>query len=356
MSAKRIWILFWKEIRHGATNFLFLYSIVMPVLLTLLVALVFGDLFAQTPRLGIVDSGSSAVTAHLADLDQINTTVFASTEALQAAVERGTVELGIALPVDFDDAVRGGQETDLVIYRWGEAGIRNLILIETAVVRAVVDMSGFDMPVSVVTSQLGSADETTWSQRLLPLILIMAVMLGGLMIPASSLIEEKTRRTLTALTVTPATLLEVYLAKTLLGFIISTLMGVVILLLNNAFGNQPGLLVGVVAMGALMASAIGIIIGSLVNSIDAFMGTLKAFGIILFAPGIVEMFPAIPAWVGRVFPTYYMMNPLLEVSQNGAGFGDVAGELAILAAIVGALLLALVYVIEQQKKSLALAA
>jgi ABC-2 type transport system permease protein len=263
--------------------------------------------------------------------------------------------VGLSLPAGFDAALQSGGDVDFTAYRWGEAGIRSLLLLDSAVGRAVVDTLGVDLPVTVNAQQLGSANEATWSQRLLPVILLMAIMLGGLLIPASSLIEEKQRRTLTALTTTPASLLDVYLAKALLGFLISAFMGIVILLLNNALGNQPLLLIVVVAMGALLSSAIGIIVGSVVSNMDALLGVIKVFGIVLFAPGILEMFPGVPAWIGRVFPTYYVINPLLEVSQNGAGLGDIAADLAILAAIIGVLLLALTQVIERQQRQLALA-
>jgi ABC-2 type transport system permease protein len=125
--------------------------------------------------------------------------------------------------------------------------------------------------------------------------------------------------------------------------------------MNNAFGHQPLLLVTVVAMGALMASSIGIIMGSVVNDMDALMGVIKAFGIVLFAPGILQMFPSLPEWIGRFFPTYYILNPLLAVSQNGAGLGDIAVDLAVLAGITGILILVLTRLLERQQKQLALA-
>ena len=59
MDIQRILILLGKEVRLGATNFMSIYVLAMPVIISLLVALVFGDLIAQTPRLGIYDAGGS---------------------------------------------------------------------------------------------------------------------------------------------------------------------------------------------------------------------------------------------------------------------------------------------------------
>ena len=51
MSLRRIWVLFKKELGKSATNFFFVIAVVVPLVLTLLVTLVFGDLFSSTPRL-----------------------------------------------------------------------------------------------------------------------------------------------------------------------------------------------------------------------------------------------------------------------------------------------------------------
>lgn len=356
MSLRRVWILLVKELRQGASNFFFIYSLIIPVVLTLLVTLIFGDVFAATPRLGIYDAaGESSLTQALLDHGSIDTRLYASEAALQEAVERGAVEVGLSLPPGFEEALQGEEEIVFTAYRWGEAGVRSLLLLQSAVGRAVVDELGVDLPVSVAAEQLGRADTSTWGQRLLPLILLMAIMLGGLLIPASSLIEEKQKRTLVALTTTPTSLLDVYAAKMLVGFVISALMGLVILLLNDALGNRPALLLLVVTMGAVMSSALGIIMGSVVQNVDAMLGLLKAVGALLFAPGILALFPQLPGWIARIFPTYYLLNPLLEVSQRGADFGDIAADLAILAAMVGLLLLALTRVIERQQQKLAVA-
>ena len=53
-------------------------------------------------------------------------------------------------------------------------------------------------------------------------------------------------------------------------------------------------------------------------------------GIILFAPVLVYLFPAIPAWVGNIFPTYYIVQPIVDISQSAAGWSDVAFNVFIL--------------------------
>ena len=359
MDIQRILTLLGKEVRLGATNFMSIYVLVMPAVLSLLIALVFGDLFAQTPRLGIYDaSGSQQVIQPLLDHPSINTTLYDSEDALKRAVERGAEEVGLSLPAGFAGALQSDTaEIDFIAYRWGEAGVRNLLLLESAIGRAMTEAvgSGIDqLPVSVNAQQLGSANNLTWSQRLLPLLLIMSIVLGGLFIPATSLIEERQKHTLIALTTTPTTLLDVYLSKTLMGFILSAIMAVIILLLNGAFAGHIALLILVIALGGLMSSVFGIILGSVSKDMDTFMGIIKAAGILLYAPGILKIFPQVPEWIGRIFPTYYLMNPLLEVTQNGAGFADILIDVVVMVVLVAALLFLLNSVIGRQQQKLAL--
>ena len=359
MDIQRIWILLGKEVRLGATNFMSVYVLVMPVIISLLVALVFGDLLAQTPRLGLYDAGGSErFTQPLVDHPSINATRYDSEAALKRAVERGSEELGLSLPAGFNEALESGSaEVNFTVYRWGEAGVRNLLLLESTLGRALVEGSGSgvdQLPVSVNAEQLGSANTLTWSQRLLPLFLLMSIVLGGLFITASSLIEERQKRTLVALTTTPTSLLDVYLSKTIMGVIISSVMGVIILLLNGALAGQIALLLLVIALGGLMSAVSGVILGSVSKDMDTFMGIIKAAGLLLYAPGILKIFPQAPEWIGRIFPTYYLMNPLLEVSQNGAGFADIVIDVAVMAVIIAALLIILNNVIGRQQQKLAL--
>lgn len=358
MDIQRIWTLLGKEFRTGATNFMSIFVLIMPIVITLLVSLVFGDLFAQTPRLGLYDAGNSdTFVSHFTEHDSINTTLFSSESDLEAAVERGQVEMGISIPAGFDEDL--ADETAVIdnlnTYVWGEGSQRSLLMLEAAFSRAIINGTQIDFPVQVNSNQLGSANTATWSQRLLPLLLLMSIVLSGIFIPASSLIDEKVKKTLVALTTTPTSLFEVYLSKTLLGFFLSGLMAVIMLLLNRAFNGNIPLLLFVIGLSGLLASSIGIIMGSFSKDMDSFMGLIKAMGILLYAPGILELFPNIPAWIGRVFPTYYIMNPLLEITQNGAGFTDIVSDVAVLAALVGLALFGLSRMMERQQRQLALA-
>jgi ABC-2 type transport system permease protein len=60
-------------------------------------------------------------------------------------------------------------------------------------------------------------------------------------------------------------------------------------------------------------------------------------GILIFAPAIVYLFPRVPQWIGKIFPTYYLTAPVLEISQRGVTRPDVTLEELILIGLIVAL-------------------
>lgn len=352
MNLRVIGVLLRKEIRQGASNFFLTYAIIMPVVLSLLVGLVFGDLFSQTPRLGIYDAGESAMAAWLGAQPQVDVSLYSDETALRDAVGRGLVTGGVILPAGLD----ARETSQVTVLYWSESLAKDIAVIDSALDQAAAQITNAEPRITVRDVQLGAALTPTWSERLLPVIVLMTIVLGGVMVPSASLMDEKQKHTLSALTVSPASLFEVYISKALLGVGLGTAMGIIVLVLNNAFGGQPGLLILTMVMGSAASSLFGVILGSLISSINALLAVIKTLGLVLFAPALIQLIPDVPAWIGRLFPTYYVMNPVLEVSQRGASLADISGELVILLAIIGAMVLALALLMERQQQRLALAA
>lgn len=348
-ALSRVLTLLAKEFLHGPRNFLFILAIVVPLVLTLVVQLLFGSLFTGQPRLGLVDEGSSRLGAAAAAEDAIRVTRYDAAGDLRQAVANGAVDLGLVLPAGFDGNLAAGDTVAVNAYLWGQSLLKNRIILATTLSVLIRELAGQETPVEIITTPLGDVQNVPWEERLLPFVVLMTIILGGSMVPATSLVEEKQRGTLNALTVTPLSLGELYAAKGLLGFLLSLLMGIVILLLNHAFGTRPALLLLSLSLGAIMAVTFGILLGAFIKDINTLFATIKGLGILLYAPALVYLFPEIPAWIGRLFPTYYMIQPVVEIAQDGAGWAEVAPELTILALFDIALLAVIAFVIYAER-------
>lgn len=333
MSLRRVGILLAKEFLYGARSYMFVFSVVGPIVISVVVSLAFGTWLSNAPEMGIVDQGDSRMVTLFEELDAVTSTEYASVDALKSDVAAGRLDAGIVLPPGFDEDVIAGEDVAVPAYVWGESPAKNRTIISVAISDLVRELSGREAPVNIDSITLGGEAELSWSQRLLPMLVLMAMFLGGLMLPATSLATEKEKNTLVALAVTPVSLGDIFLAKGLLGFILSIFMGVLILILNQAFGHQPALLVLVLALGAVMAAELGMLLGAYINDFATLFTVWKTGGIILFAPIFVFLFPQIPQWVGNIFPTYYILQPIFEITQYGGGWVDIAVNTLVLVAI-----------------------
>ncbi len=330
MSLQRVAILLGKELWYGPKNFIFIFAIVLPVVLSLVLSLALGTLFSEKPRLGIVDEDSSQLVTMFEELDSVDYEEYATISDIKQAVESGGLDMGLVLPDGFDNSVIRGEGLEITAYIWGESLAKNRTILGVTVANLIREMAGQEAPVDIVTIALGDEVSVPWSDRLLPLIVLMTVFLGGLFIPAISVINEKEKKTLEALVITPTSIGDIFLAKGLLGFILSLSMGILVLVLNQAFGAQPLLLIMMLALGAVMASEIGLICGALIKDTTILFTIWKTGGILLFGPALIYMFPNIPQWIGRVFPTYYFVDPVVAISQRGSGWPEIATNVFIL--------------------------
>jgi ABC-2 type transport system permease protein len=334
MNIKRIAVLVSKEFRYGSKNTIFFFAIIVPVALSLFISLLVGTLFAGRPRLGVADLGKSQLVEKLSGLDYILLREFKSAEELRADVGRGALDMGVVLPLAFDAELQAGETPSLDVYTWGESLLKHRTTLGATLVRETIALAGYETLVETNIILLGEEASVPWNVRLFPLVVIMTIVLGGTMVPATFVVQEKEKRTLKALLVTPVSLAEAMIAKGLAGVIISLVMGVIILTINGAWGGQPVTLMVLLILSAMMASAGGIILGLLVKDFSTLFTAIKSIGILLYAPAILYIFPEVPGWIRRVFPTFYMIGPIIEVSLNNAAWGEIYLDVIILCILI----------------------
>ena len=354
MSLRRIGVLLGKELFQGPRNFIFVFVIVAPVAISFVVSLIFGTLFAEQPRLGIVDEGNSQLTTGARETAAIAVREYRSIADLRQAVDGGREDMGIVLPADFDASISQGEGTSVSAFIWGESSSRSRIILGVTIINLVREIAGQEPPLEIDSITLGEEVTIPWNERLLPLIVLMAVFLGGMFLPATSIISEKENRTLTALLVTPATPEDVFLAKGIVGMGLSLFSGMVILFLNQAFSANPLLLILVLALGAVMAVGLGLLMGVVLKDITTLFAIWKLGGILLFGPAFIYMFPQIPEWIGRFFPTYYILHPIVEISYWGGDWEVISTNVFVLIVLNLLLLGALALTLRRARRAASL--
>ncbi|MBN2075803.1 MAG: ABC transporter permease [Dehalococcoidales bacterium] len=354
MNLRRIGILFKKELFQGPRGFMFVWAIVMPIIFSFVLAAIFGTLTSEKPRLGVLNldeyNGDSSLTSMLEQYESIKYREYTDESAIRKAVEDGAVDMGIIVPVGLDESIKNREYVEIDAYIWGESQAKNRTILTITITNMIRELAGQESPVDINSISLGDKEVIPWSVRVLPLLMVFAVFLGGVFIPATSLIDEKIKRTMTALIVTPTSVIDVFIAKGFLGFLMSLSVGIIVLLVNKALGIHPFLLIMILALGGVMAVEIGLIFGALLKDISTLFAIWKTSAILLVGPGFIYMFPAIPQWIGRIFPTYYMLEPLMNITQKGAGWSQIAGNTLILLGIDVVIFIIFIFVLRRSSQ------
>ncbi len=352
MSAARILTIFRKDLKLGPRSPIFLYAVILPVLMTFVVQVAFTSLFESTPRLGIVDRGDSALAAAAVGLEGIEVTRLGDDAELRRLVEVGDLDAGIVLPPGFDDDLRAGRQPALRFYIGGESLASNRVVLAVSTLDLVRAVEGKTATVEVVVEDFGEGT-LPLSARLVPLIVMYTLVMAGVFLTAFAVVEEREKRTLEALIVTPVRLGEVLLAKGLLGFVLAVTMAFVTLALNDALGGSPaGLLLSVV-VAAAMSTALGLVFATAARNVQMLFALIKGTGFLIVGPVVFYLFPDWPQWIARIFPTYWFIDPLYRVALQGDTLAEVWWELLVALALTVLTLVAVVALARRMEARLA---
>ena len=333
MNLSRVWNLLRKDLALGPRSPFFLLALVLPLVITALIQLVFGELFSPTPRLGVVDGGDSAIVRAAAEYPGIRVQRVDRAEALWAMVEQGDVDIGWVVPAGFDEQLRAGQKPVLQVRVGGESLASHRILLAVAMADLVRTAAGSPVSLNVELVTIGEGSSLPLETRLLPIMVLITVMLSGIFLTAFSLVDEKVKGTFTAMLVTPMQISEILLGKGLFGFFVAITCGLMTLALNGVIGNAPLALLVVVCLAAFMMSEVGLILGSLVENTNLLFTVWKGGAWLLMLPVVPYLWDDFPMWLARMAPTYYFVDPSWRIAIEGATLADVGQELLIGAAI-----------------------
>jgi ABC-2 type transport system permease protein len=343
-----------KDLRLGPRSPVFLFAVAMPVLITVLVSAVFGDLLDPSPRLGIVDQGASQITARALALEGIDVALIDDVADLRGKVETHDLDAGVVLPPGFDAAAAAGNPPPLEFYVSGSSLASTRIVLAATTLDLAAEAAGSTPGIEVTVTRLGDDDFVPIGDRLLPLMVAYSVMIAGLFLPATSLVEERGSGTLAALLVSPARLTDVLVAKGTLGALLAVAMGMVTLALNRAFSGNAAQLALALAIGSVMMAEFGLLLGCWAADTNTLFTAVKGGGIIIFLPVIFVLWPGLPQWIPQLVPTYYFLQPIYEISVLGADLGDAAVNLGIAAAVCAVLVVPVVAVGRRAERRVAL--
>lgn len=314
-----------KDIVDAARNLYIAGAIAMPLGFWLLFKVILPS-GADANKLGpiaVYDPGASHVVSTLAANPMVSKIVTAgSPEELGDIVRKDAVG-GLVVPADFDRAVAAGTTPELSVVINGKRGGGELAAFRRLVDEQVRQLDGRPPIARVTISDVQAAapqDDADPMQRyILVVLLVMGLAMTGSFVVPTVLVEEKEKRTLKTILVSPATYADVVAGKAVVGLFYAVLGAALLLALYNALQGNLALLLGAILLGSLVLVEIGLLIGSAFTTTAQVNSWSSLILVLLLLPTFVSG-PSLGREVAtamQVLPTYYLIQ-LIEQAYSGA--------------------------------------
>ncbi len=322
---KALWIIFRKDMRVAFRQPLNIAATILPPLAFLLVNALGAAAVGRNPvALVNLDHGAKgqqmAQIIHNADVFRITDTTPQQARELLNNVQVAAI---ITIPADFTQRVDAHQQAPIVVV------INNLNLDFTNDIRRSVpdaitqfyQAQGASSPIKVTMLQtnLRSRDVDFLQYNVLPTIMLLLV-ISGLINSGLSTAREWESRTVKELLLSPVSRGAIITGKVLAGFVVTCLLGILVLLLGYALGwTQPQGIYWLstlltIALIALFSSGLGVAIGAMLRRVQVTIAVsmISAFWLFFLAGGI-GILAFEPVWLQNIaafFPLTYGRHAL----------------------------------------------
>lgn len=336
--------------------------LLIPMLVALIFAVLSSALSPGTPRLLIYNPGGSAVEGVLSGgFPNAQITYTQSAGDVRAAFQgdgSSPYAAGLVVPADFETSVLAGAPAKLDVYfNAQDVSAPEQQLLKRALSDYARNLAQPQTPVTLAATSINTADAGSTSISLGPFYALLSVVtsfiVGASLMP-NLLIEEKERKTLWMLLVSPATMSDVVAGKLLVGISYQMVLSLVTLAVQRAFTRQILVIVLFTLVGACLTVAMGLLVGSVFRSIHVggpFTGMIALLFLIpaFFAGPFGRMFDGgLLQQVMRILPTYYLADGLLAALQDQATLQQVIADGVVALCTALAFFAASVWVLRRQ--------
>ena len=245
-----------------------------------------------------------------------------------------TYALGLIVASNFDSSLQTGGHPQLQLFVNGDdISTQQQLLLQGAITNYTRNVASPQPPANISVATINPPNPTDTGIQDLTQFYAIAIVLTSLYV-GSSLVpgimaEEKERKTLRMLMVTPASFTDVVLGKLLVGLVYQVVLTAIVLTINKGFSGQIPLLLLFALLGACFSVSLGLLAGSFfqtTGSAGAFAGIVSFIYLIpVFFVGLfAQLFQNNPFTPFiRALPTYYIADGVSNAIQGRSTFGSI---------------------------------
>ncbi len=280
------------------------------------------------------DAGNSTLATTLENSTALNLYTYSSQEKMIHYLANGDVpELGLVIPADFDRTLAGGGAPELTGYVMNWVSDTEARDMQLAAEGEIAALTGISIPIRMDAQRVYATPDAHGKGLLAAVGMVFILLMIGMMAPTHLMLEEKQNKTLDALLVSPASVWQVVLGKTLTGLTYAFLAMLVAWALNYALIVHWWLALLATLCGALFSTALGLVLGNTMRTRQQL--SLWAWVIIvpLFMPMLLSFLEnLLPAWLiafFRLIPTVALFNVFRASFAGTVAPADWAPQLAL---------------------------
>lgn len=330
-----------KEIFNVLQHNYYLFSLLMPLFMSLVFAIMFSALESTREiRVLIYDEGNSSLAAALVEHADITVTHSVSEADLRSELDEFIG--GIIIPADYDTTVANGRQPNLTIITNIDGRSTTQANMQKIVQEQLWLSRYAEAPANIEWQDYSKGSDAfaafTNDNFLLLTLLVLAIAMAGSIVLPQLLVEEKEKATLPVLLATPARYTDLLIGKATAVFFISLVLGTVIIFLNSGFvGDWPITILATLIM-IIFTIGVGILFGTWVDSQTHCSEYSVILMIVLnipvwFTAVPSELLPPLLQVIIKFIPTTYYLNVMLHSLTGLATPAQIGPDLLILCVI-----------------------
>ncbi len=313
-----------------------LFGLMTPILLAVLFLVIGNIIGSSTTEILVYDPGYQPNRG----VEQVLTGAFSNAHITQASSpqqvadafgangekKKSSYAVGLVVPPDFEASLRSGQKPVLQLYINGDnVSNQQSQLLQSALAnysRAVVSPAPIRLSASTINPPAPNSS-LTMLVGIYALSALLSSFFVGTALAPGLLIEEKEKKTLRMLMVSPASWADVIAAKLLVALGYQILLALIALAIAKGFTGQVPLVLLFALLGSLFSVALGALAGCFFKTqgaAGAFSGIVVFIFIlpIFFLPAFGLGSGSAIAQVVKVLPTYWIADGVVKALQSQA--------------------------------------
>lgn len=287
MRPRVIWAIFYKDILDGMKNYQILLIVLTPIFLSLLFNSLYSESKSKTmlPKIGVLGPTDNPFLEKFKEKESgVKLSFYGSRQEMEAKIIEGEIGFGIILP-GLEKTGPLEEDKRPVINLVYPAGVPPYIIERMEMTleqqfRQYFNIPPPPLPVKLELTPVGGnkAGDRAFSTDFFPMLILMAMGMVGFLGMPLSFVEEKEKKTLNAIFLTPTTSSELIWGKSLFGLSLILFTVLTMVTINNRWSGNFFYISAFVFLGAIFCLFVGLII-ALFSETQA---SVNAFGTTIF--------------------------------------------------------------------------